>query len=177
MTDAELKELVASLAIEHKTFQAEQKASREEFDQQMRELGKQIGGLGKKFGSFTEGLALPSMTQILRDRFKMETISPSVRISKLGEELEVDVLAWANSSINEAYVVEVKSHLREEGIEQLADIVTRFRQFFPEHRDKRVYGILAAVEMSKALHKKVLEHGFYAARINDEVPSRCPGQV
>ena len=30
-------------------------------DRQLKELGKQIGGLGAKFGSFTEGLALPSM--------------------------------------------------------------------------------------------------------------------
>jgi hypothetical protein len=30
-------------------------------DRQLKELGKQIGGLGAKFGSFTEGLALPSI--------------------------------------------------------------------------------------------------------------------
>nr|NCS30802.1 DUF3782 domain-containing protein [Microcystis aeruginosa F13-15] len=37
-----------------------------ETDKQLKELGKQIGGLGAKFGSFTEGLALPSMETILR---------------------------------------------------------------------------------------------------------------
>ncbi|MFM7613552.1 MAG: hypothetical protein ACKO4R_04835, partial [Synechococcales cyanobacterium] len=46
------------------------------------ELGKQIGGLGAKFGSFTEGLALPSMETILHQQFGMEIISPSVRVSK-----------------------------------------------------------------------------------------------
>jgi hypothetical protein len=34
-------------------------------DQQLKELGKQMGGLGAKFGSFTEGLALPSMETLL----------------------------------------------------------------------------------------------------------------
>ena len=77
-----------------------------ETGQQLKELGKQIGGLGKKFGSFTEGLALPSMTKILRERFHMEVISPSVRVSKHGLDAEIDVLAYANSDINEAYVVE-----------------------------------------------------------------------
>jgi hypothetical protein len=56
------------------------------------------------------------MTKILRERFKMEVISPSVRVSKNGIDAEIDVLAYANSSINEAYVVEVKSHRREEAI-------------------------------------------------------------
>ncbi|MDJ0605340.1 DUF3782 domain-containing protein, partial [Microcystis sp. M53602_WE12] len=49
-------------------------------DKQLKELGQQIGGLGAKFGSFTEGLALPSMEKILRQRFGMEVISPSVRV-------------------------------------------------------------------------------------------------
>nr|NCR13748.1 DUF3782 domain-containing protein [Microcystis aeruginosa SX13-11]NCR43904.1 DUF3782 domain-containing protein [Microcystis aeruginosa SX13-01]NCR90091.1 DUF3782 domain-containing protein [Microcystis aeruginosa G13-10]NCS16465.1 DUF3782 domain-containing protein [Microcystis aeruginosa G13-12]NCS21634.1 DUF3782 domain-containing protein [Microcystis aeruginosa G11-06]NCS35435.1 DUF3782 domain-containing protein [Microcystis aeruginosa G11-01]NCT53158.1 DUF3782 domain-containing protein [M len=56
-----------------------------ETDKQLKELGKQIGGLGAKFGSFTEGLALPSMETILRQQFGMEVISPSVRVSKEGQ--------------------------------------------------------------------------------------------
>ena len=49
-----------------------------ETSRSVKELGKQIGGLGAKFGSFTEGLALPSMDKILRQQFCMEVISPSV---------------------------------------------------------------------------------------------------
>ena len=139
-----------------------------ETDKQLKELGKQIGGLGKKFGSFTEGLALPSMQKILRDQFQMEIITPSVRAKKAGEEMEIDVLAYANSSVNKAFVVEVKSHLREEGILQLQQIIEKFRYFFPEHKDKKLYGILAAVDMSTALKKRILSSGFYAARIKDD---------
>ena len=138
-------------------------------DRQIKELGKQIGGLGEKFGSFTEGLALPSMERILRRRFRMEVVSPSVRVTKNGQHLEIDVLSYANCPINAAYVVEVKSHLREEAITQLRDILQRFRDFFPEHREKRLYGILAAVDLSAQLRERVLAAGFYAARIHDEV--------
>ena len=98
----------------------------------------------------------------------MEVISPSVRVSKNGLDAEIDVLAYANSAINEAYVVEVKSHLREEGINQLKEIMDNFRLFFPEHKDKKIYGIIAAVDISEALKKRVLDAGFYVARIQDE---------
>jgi hypothetical protein len=124
--------------------------------------------LSDKFGSFTEGLALPSMTKILREKFKMEVISPSVRVSKNGIDAEIDVLAYSNSTINEAYVVEVKSHLREEAITQLNTLMGNFRALFPEHADKKVFGIIAAVDMSEMLKKRVLEAGFYVARIQDE---------
>ena len=142
---------------------------RRKTDRQIKELGKQIGGLGEKFGSFTEGLALPSLERVLRERFGMEVVSPSVRVSKAGQHLEIDVLSYANGPIAAAYLVEVKSHLREEAIAQLKDLLRRFREFFPEHRDKRLYGILAAVDLSAAMRERVLREGFYAARIHDQV--------
>jgi hypothetical protein len=138
-------------------------------DRQLKELGKQIGGLGAKFGSFTEGLALPSMEKILRQRFGMEVVSPSVRVSKDGKHVEIDVLAYTNVNLNTAYIVEVKSHAREESITQLKSILQRFRTFFTEHKDKQLYGILAAVDMSPDLREKTLQEGLYVARIHDQV--------
>ena len=180
MTDDELKELVTGLAISHKDLQKELslaqkatdkqlKATDKQLNKQIKELGKQIGGLGRKFGSFTEGLALPSMQKILQKKFKMEIISPSVRIHKGGKDIEIDVMAYANSSINEVYVVEVKSHLREEGIFQLQRIMDNFRSFFPEHNDKKLYGILAAVDMTAELKEKILSLGFYTALIKEDI--------
>ena len=190
MTDDELRELVASIAISQKEtdkqlrktdeqlretdkqlneFQIESWKQIKENRNQIKELGKQIGGLGRKFGSFTEGLALPSMEHILRKRFKLEVISPSVRAEKGGKNFEIDVLAYANSSVNEVYVVEVKSHLREEGIVQLQNIMDHFRQLFPEHKDKKAFGILAAIDMSATLKERVLSLGFYAAKVKEDI--------
>jgi hypothetical protein len=165
MTDEELKKLVADLA----KSQAEWSASRKETETMLKELGKQIGGLGEKFGSFAEGMALPSMQKILREKFGMEVVSPSVRIRKGGKETEIDVLAYANGEINEAYVVEVKSHAREESLKQLRDILAHFREFFPEHKDKKVFGILAAVELSASLRARILKAGCYVARIREDI--------
>ena len=140
-----------------------------DINRQLQENARLIQRLGAKFGSFTEGLALPSMEKILRDRFGMEVISPSVRVSKAGQHMELDVLAYANGPVNAAYIVEVKSHAREESIAQLKTLLHRFRDFFPEHRDKQLYGILAAVDLSASLREKALQEGLYVAHIHDEV--------
>jgi RecB family endonuclease NucS len=100
------------------------------------------------------------METILRQRFGMEVISPSVRVSKEGQHLEIDVLAYTNGELNTAYIVEVKSHAREEDITQLKSILQRFRSFFPEHKDKKLYGILAAVDLSQNYGKKFCKKGF-----------------
>jgi hypothetical protein len=162
-------QLLAELTSAQKQTDRQLKELGKQTDRQIKELGKQIGGLGAKFGSFTEGLALPSMETILRQRFGMEVISPSVRASKEGQHIEIDVLAYANGNLNTAYIVEVKSHAREDSIIQLKSILQRFRTFFPEHQEKQLYGILAAVDMSPELRQKTLQEGFYVARIHDQV--------
>lgn len=168
-TDHRLKEKLDRLAEETRERQREAEQRQRETDRQIRELGKQIGGLGNKFGSFTEGLALPSMEKILRRRFGVDTIAPSVRVSRGGQHLELDVLAYANGEVNAAYVVEVKSHLREEHIQQLLEILEQFADWFPEHRGKQLYGILAAVHIPAALRPRVLDQGLYLAHIHDDL--------
>ena len=167
-TDKQLKE-VSQQQKETDRQQKENAQQQKKTDKQLKELGQQIGGLGAKFGSFTEGLALPSMETILRQRFGMKVVSPSVRASEDGQHLEIDVLAYTNGELNTAYIVEVKSHAREESITQLKSILQRFRRFFPEHKDKKLYGILASVDLSNELREKILQEGFYVARIHDQV--------
>ncbi len=200
MTDAELKELVASLAVAQRETDRQLKETDrqlketdpqlrqqiketdrqlketdrqlKETDQQLRkqlkELGKQIGGLGAKFGGFTEGMAFPAMSKILTEEFGMEVVTPRVKVRKGSQTLELDVLAYANSERNAAYIVEVKSHLRSSGIAQLRDIMERFRQFLPEHGDKALYGMLAVVDAPDDVRQEALESGFYLAGIHDE---------
>jgi len=139
-----------------------------ETDRMVRELRQQIGGLSDKFGSFTEGLALPSMTKILTRRFQMDVISPRVLARNNGHSMEVDVLAYSERKPeNEVFLVEVKSHLREEALEQMRKMLRSFHKFFPGHAGKKVYGMLAAVDAPSAIEKKVLAEGIYLARIHD----------
>jgi hypothetical protein len=142
----------------------------EDIWQILAESERQISRFGAKFGGFTEGLALPSMEAVLRDQFGINVICPSVRICRNGEEqMRIDVLAYANAPINAAYIVDVKNHPVEDSITRLKSILQRFRFFCPEHQNKQLYGILAAVDMSPELREKTLEEGFYVARIHDEV--------
>ena len=59
--------------------------------------------------------------------------------------------------------------MREESIIQINTLLEHFRSFFPEHKDKTVYGILAAVDITPTLKGRVLDEGIYLARIHNEV--------
>jgi hypothetical protein len=168
MTNLELKEFVASLAVQQAETGRQIRESQAKTDRQIEELGKQLGGLGQKFGGFTEGMAFPSMQKILRERFGMDVVSVRNIGRKNGRTLEIDVLAYANREVNEVYVVEIKSHLREDGLQQMLRILREFHEFFPGHEDKKVYGILAAVDVPDDLRERVLSQGIYLASIHDD---------
>ena len=178
MTDQELKELVASLAIaqqetdkqikELRVSQQDTDKQQKQTDKQIKELGKQIGGLANKFGSFTEGLALPSMEKVLIERFGMECIAPRVLRRSQGEEVEYDVLAYANGKAPKACLVEIKSHLTQKEWERSLKKFHKFHQLFPEHADKQAIGIIVAVDVSKEMRRKVWETGVYLARVDEE---------
>lgn len=157
MTDQELKDLVASLAV----AQRETDTQLKENAKQIKELGQQIGGLGNKFGTFTEGLSLPSVQQLLFTRFGVEDFMPRRRRRVDGKIIELDALGVVNGSRNEGYIVEIKSHLRKEAITQMQTILGRFRDLFTEYRHLKLYGIIVAADASDDALREALDAGFY----------------
>ena len=172
MSDKELKELVASLAVSQKEtdrlFQ-EVAAEQKETAKQIKQVGKQLGELGNKWGTFTEGMAMESIKKVLNESFKIPTTTQRVYKKMNGESIEMDAFGYENSVINTAVVLEVKSHLREEGIEQIEEIMKNFPRFFPDHADKRLYGMIACVHAPENLKNSIRKKGIYLAVLHDEI--------
>jgi hypothetical protein len=156
-TDLQLKETSQQL-----------KETDKQLSKQLKNLAEQIGGLGNKFGSFTEGWAFPSMVKLLRNQFKIESIATNFQVKRDDKLMELDVFAYSNGNLNTACIVEVKSHVREEDIQQLLRQLTRLREFVPEHANKKLYGILAGVQFPKQMREKIWQQGLYLASIHDE---------
>ena len=134
MSDKELKELVASLAIAQKEMSEKMAASRVEVDERMaasraevdkqiKQTQKQLGELGNKWGTFTEGMAMASLERILFENFKIPTTSQRVKKRMNGESIEMDAFGYENSTVNTAVIVEIKSHLRDDSVEQIERIM------------------------------------------------------
>ncbi len=193
MTDEELKELVASnsrtiarleaLQVENERRWSEMREANERRWHEMREeifvsraetdrlvlaIHQDMGRLSRKLGDYAEGLCRPALGRILRRRFHMTEIAPRVRAWVNGDEIELDMLGHANDRLNKAYVAEIKSTLRQDGIEQIREHLKIFPRFFPEHRGKELYGILAAIDAPAELQKKVLKEGIYLVLVSEE---------
>ncbi len=144
-------------------------------DRQLQELARQakrtqreIGGLANKFGGFTEGLAWPSLARIFEDRFHLDVSGPRIRARRNGDSIELDAFAYSNHGLDLALVAEVKSRFREEHLAAMKKKLASFPKFFPEHKDKELRGLVAAVDLPEHLAERVLRAGLYLARIRDD---------
>jgi len=150
MTDQELREIVARTSKE------------------VEKVSKQLGQLGNKFGSFTEGLALPSMEKVFYGDFGLDVVQPRARSRQNGHTMEVDVLAYDYpGGSKDVYIVEVKSHLTKEAIGQIKQTIEQLPKFFPWAYDRTIYGVIAAVDAPDNVREQVLKEGLYLARISD----------
>jgi len=166
-TQASLRETQASVR-ETQASLRETQASVRETQVSLRELKQQIGALGNKFGSYTEGLANPSLHRILRETFQMDNIAHRVRVSRGGRSQEYDLVGSTNGGQNEAVVVEIKSNLTEGELRKFEQKLSDFFEFLPEHRGKTLYGMLAAVDVTDEMIRRVAKRGYFLARAHDE---------
>jgi hypothetical protein len=145
--------------------------TQKESARQIKENGRQIGGIGEKFDSFTEGLAYPSMRKHLYQKYGIDnTVANYLRRLPNGEHLELDAFGFTNGVLNTAVVVEVKSHLQSKHIYEFVSELKKFRENFPDFKEKKLYGILATVRVvSKELRKEIFANGLHLAIIHDDI--------
>ena len=132
--------------------------------------GKRIGRIGNNLGRYTEAMATPSIRGILEREFNADfrgwlcAGSPKYEV-----DLEVDAWGVSRNGTGEAYVVEIKRKFHEKHINQVWQIVKRFRVNLPEYRRRAVYPMLAVVDISDEGRAMVWNAGIHLIEINDGV--------
>jgi predicted nuclease with TOPRIM domain len=136
---------------------------------QIKQTNKQLGELSNKWGTFTEGMAGESIRKILYDKFGITNISFRASVSQNGESIELDGFGYANGEKNVAVIVEVKSHLRDDTLEQIERTIDRFPKFFPEHAGKKLYSLVVSVNAPESLQNVLRKKGIYLAIMHDDI--------
>ncbi len=165
---AENQAEVTQLNKEIKQLDKEIKQLFKENSEQLKVTREQIGELGNKFADYTEAMARPSIRRILEERFGAD-FHGSIRLRDTKDELDLEVDAWgvSRNGTGAAYIVEVKSKFRDEHIEQVRQLVERFRIHYSDYCKRAVYPMLAVVDISEGDRRKVWNAGIHLIEIND----------
>lgn len=175
MTDQELKDLVASIAVDIKEIakmQAETDRRMQETDLKMKEtdrqmqetdrklkdIGVQLGGIGNNSGYHAE--------QFFQDVFenkkefggiKYDEMVPNFGIKDSKRKMEIDIVLINGDSVA---LIETKNRVHPDFVEEFAEKrVEKFRTFFPEYRNYKIYLGIAGFSFDDEVLIKAKESG------------------
>ena len=130
-----------------------------ETDKQIKRLSKEIGALGGRWGRFVENMVAPACETIFASRgIPVHQVSQRVKKKLDHKTLEIDVLV---TNENHVLVVEIKSSLSVEDVKEFVADLQEFREFFPEYKDKQLYGAVAGIELEGGVDKYAYRQGLF----------------
>lgn len=146
----------------------------ERLSQKVAAVGEQVAALTGKWGKFVEGLIAPAAERLFKERgIEVDKIYQRVRAHKNGAALEVDIMVINR---RDAVLIEAKSTLKTADIDEHLERLARFKQFFPEYQDRRVFGAVAGIVIEEEADRYAYRNGLFViaqsgetvAILNDE---------
>ena len=177
MTDEELKELVASLAVR----QRELKDAQLKTDEQMRKTDEKIekmalkidhvadivDGIGKNQGAVAEEFFYNSLAEDNHlGAIHFDGIAPNMtmRLGRLEEEYDIVM-----TNGNAVGIVEVKYKVHEKDLVKLERKMRNFKTLFPVYKDYKLYGAIASFHIYPEAKEIALNKGFFVLQRSGQV--------
>jgi len=195
ITDQELRDLVASLAIKADRIDEQQaktdaaisrlEKSQEKTDAQLAktdaqlaktikkldDVGLMLGNMGIMQGNITEEMIYRSLDTLFGEEGKQfysifQNIKPSKAIRNQYGWAEYDIIAVNGTDV---LVTEVKSQLKKEDVDKFIDIqLPRFTTFFPQYKGYNVLGAMGGALVTTEIEYYALDKGLYVIVQNGE---------
>ena len=123
------------------------------------ESKKMVDKLTGKWGTFLEGFVAPGVIRIFNERnIKLNRITRGFKASRNGTQIEIDILG-----VNEEYVVlvEVKSTLSVDDVNEHLARLEKFKTFFPEYRAYKAIGAVAGIVIKQGADRYAYKKGLF----------------
>ncbi len=176
MTDEELKELVASLAIKSDRLDAQQQKTDEQMrktdeqmrktDEQMRKtndtlksIGIQLGNMSRNQGDVAEEFFFNSLANDTHlGAIHFDDIAKNEHKRRGKTEEEYDIVMTNGNAIG---IVEVKYKAHINDLEKLERKMKNFKTLFPWFENYKLYGAMASFHINDDAKSEALNRGFF----------------
>lgn len=145
----------------------------QETARQMRETDRRLKKAEDLFttqwGKLMESLVRGDLVKLLAARdIGVRNLAQRTLERRGGESYEVDIMAVNGEEI---VVVEVKTTLRPEDVGRFRSKLGRFKEWWPEYHDRRVYGAMAYLQASDDVARQAEGQGFFVIRATGDSAS------
>lgn len=117
------------------------------------------GLLGDQWGRLLEALVQPNALELFRRRgIPVQYIYPRAKYQLNGDSMEIDLLL---DSGREVVVVEIKSTVKVDDVNDALDRLARFPRFFPHYAHHRIYGAIAGLSFAGGADRYAYRSGLF----------------
>ncbi|MBF0259755.1 MAG: DUF3782 domain-containing protein [Desulfamplus sp.] len=121
-------------------------------------VNSSIGDLGNRLGEFVEEMVRPAAVKLFQERgIDVHQVSRDVHVKRDGDEVEIDLLVVNDG---ELVVVECKSNLSIDDVNEHIERVSKVKKMFPHYRDMKVMGAVASMVMQENVGLYAYKKGF-----------------
>ena len=159
--DREIREIRQLMQEQKQEAERRSQEAERALQEQRKATEKSLGRLGNRLGEFVEGFVAPAAVRLFQERNieitgvnrDMERKNP-----KLGIAAQVDLLALNGDS---CVVIEVKSRLSIDDINDHLERMTKFKLLFAEYQHYKVYGAVAGMVIPDDVSRYAYRKGFF----------------
>lgn len=170
MTDQELKDLVASLAVKSDRLDAlfaQTQGEVAETSRVIKEVGRRMGAMASNQGDVTEESFYNSLVaKPMLGGVQFDSVTPNLRFQNKGEHDEFDIVLTNGASVA---LIEVKYKAHINDLEQAQSKVASYRRWRPEHKDYKVYTGLASFSVPPEVANAAHELGIFVLQRKGDV--------
>ena len=158
MTDKELRDLVASLAV----AQAKTEAQMAKTDIKLNKLAELYGGVSENQGAVAEEFFYNSLNaNPVIGGVKYDRVTPHLIVGAKGKQTEFDLVLVNGNSVA---LIEVKNRARLTALDQLEKQLERYRAAFPEHASYKLYGGIAGLSVPDETIEEAHKRGLFVLK-------------
>jgi hypothetical protein len=170
MTNKELNELFAKLAISQDRTDAQLAATDRQLAKTMatvEKVSKQIGGIGRNQGDITEEFFYNSLNaNPVVGGIKFDRVTPNLIVGTKKRQSEFDIVLTNGSSVA---IVEVKNKAHASDLDQVEAQIKRYRELCPEFKGYKLYGGIAGFSVPPDVVKAAHERGIFVLKRKGDV--------
>ncbi|TYQ31877.1 DUF3782 domain-containing protein [Pseudanabaena sp. UWO310] len=141
---------------------AEREKSLAKLERTVERTSKAIDALTTRWGRFVEELVEPAVLRLFQEKgIDVKEVYPRARTKRQGAAMEIDILAIDDT---ELVLVECKSRLSKDDVDEFIEKLNRFKISFPHYKDYQAYGAVAGIEINEGIDRYAYRQGLFVIK-------------
>jgi hypothetical protein len=125
-----------------------------------------VDSLTTRWGRFVEELVEPAVIGLFRRKgIDVKETYSRARVKRQGIAMEIDILAVDET---EVVLVECKSRLSKDDVNEFLEKLSRFKQAFPHYKNYQAYGAVAGIEIDEGVDRYAYKQGLFVIKPSGE---------